>query len=160
MRDLLGTLDAWERDGAVISRAVVVRTFGSSPRREGATMLRADDGRVAGSVSGGCVEGATAEHMAAALSSGEERVVRFGISDSDAWDVGLACGGTIDVLVQPAVPAAALRAARESARDPRASRVVVTPGWEHCLRCWSAVPAAKAGERLSAGPGCKGAAGG
>ena len=112
MRELLPTIEAWRAEGLGLSRAVVVRTFGSSPRREGATMVRGSDGRISGSVSGGCVEGATAEHMAAAAASGEQRLVRFGISDSDAWDVGLACGGTIDVLVQPDVPQAALEALR------------------------------------------------
>lgn len=89
-------------------------------------MLRAEDGRITGSVSGGCVEGATAEHMEAAAASGLQRVVRFGISDSDAWDVGLACGGTIDVLVQPAVPVAALEAVRATLRDRQAGRAIVT----------------------------------
>jgi xanthine dehydrogenase accessory factor len=125
MRELLGTVEAWEADDANVARAVVVRTFGSSPRREGATMLRADDGRIAGSVSGGCVEGATAEHMAQAQLSGEQRVVRFGISDSEAWDVGLACGGTIDVLVQPAVPDAVVEALRAISGDRDAGRAVI-----------------------------------
>ncbi len=126
MRELLPTLEAWEREGAPVSRAVVIRTFGSSPRREGATMLRAADGRISGSVSGGCVEGATAEHMEAAAAAGEQRVVRYGISDADAWDVGLACGGTIDVLVQPAVPAEAVAAVRATSRDRAAGRALVT----------------------------------
>ena len=89
-------------------------------------MVRGSDGRISGSVSGGCVEGATAEHMAAAAASGEQRLVRFGISDSDAWDVGLACGGTIDVLVQPDVPQAALEAVRSTLSDRHAGRAVVT----------------------------------
>ena len=66
MRELLATIDGWAAEGQGIARAVVIRTFGSSPRREGAVMLRAEDGRIAGSVSGGCVEGATAEHLEAA----------------------------------------------------------------------------------------------
>lgn len=127
MRDLFGTLQTWTKEGVPIARAVVIRTFGSSPRREGATMLRAADGRISGSVSGGCVEGATAEHMERASASGAQRVVRFGISDSDAWDVGLACGGTIDVLIQPAVPAAALEAVSATVRDGGGGgRAVVT----------------------------------
>jgi xanthine dehydrogenase accessory factor len=77
-----------------------------------------DDGRLAGSVSGGCVEGAAAEEIWAARKHGKERVIRYGISDEQAWDVGLACGGTIDVLVSPAVPDQALEAARET-RDGR-----------------------------------------
>ncbi len=126
MRELLPTIEAWAQERAGIARAVVIRTYGSSPRREGATMLRAADGRISGSVSGGCIEGAVAERMAQARESGEQRVVRFGISDSEAWDVGLACGGTIDVLVQPAIPAAVMEAVRATAGDRTAARVVVT----------------------------------
>jgi xanthine dehydrogenase accessory factor len=126
VRELLDTLRDWERDGASMARAVVVRTFGSSPRREGATMLYADDGRIAGSVSGGCVEGATAERMAEAQAAGEQRVVRFGISDREAWDVGLACGGTIDVLVQPAIPEAVRAAVEATSQQRDAGRVVAT----------------------------------
>ena len=115
MKELLATLDAW-RDGAAgigVGRAVVVRTFGSAPRPEGAVLLRADDGRIAGSVSGGCVEGAAAEEVERARRDGQSRVIRYGISDEDAWDVGLACGGTIDVLVEPAVAGAVEAAARD-----------------------------------------------
>jgi len=126
MRELLPTIEAWTAEGQGVSRAVVIRTFGSSPRREGATMLRGEDGRISGSVSGGCVEGATAEFMEAAAVSGLQQVVRFGISDSEAWDVGLACGGTIDVLVQPAVPLAALEAVRASHHDRHAGRALAT----------------------------------
>ena len=126
MTDLLRTIEAWSADGFGASRAVVIRTFGSSPRREGATMLRSDDGRIAGSVSGGCIEGATAERMEEAAGAGLQRVVRFGVSDQEAWDVGLACGGTIDVLVQPAIPDAVMQALRETEHDRSAGRVIVT----------------------------------
>ncbi len=126
MRELLPTFEAWTAEGQAVSRAVVIRTFGSSPRREGATMLRAADGRITGSVSGGCVEGATAEHMEVAAATGEQRVVRFGISDSEAWDVGLACGGTIDVLVQPEVPVLALEAIAATLVDRSAGRAIVS----------------------------------
>jgi xanthine dehydrogenase accessory factor len=112
MKELLETLDGWTAEGQPAGRAVVVRTFGSAPRPEGAVLLRADDGRIAGSVSGGCVEGAAAGEIERARADGRERVIRYGISDEEAWDVGLACGGTIDVLIQPAVPAAAVDAAR------------------------------------------------
>jgi len=127
MRELLDVLDDWRADGVTVARAVVIRTYGSAPRREGAVMLAAADGRIEGSVSGGCVEGATAEHMAAARDAGEQRVVRFGISDQQAWDVGLACGGTIDVLIQPFVPPQAVEAARVSSQRRDGGRVVVTP---------------------------------
>ena len=114
MRDLLETLDAWREQGTDAGRAVVVRTFGSAPRPEGAVLLVADDGRLIGSVSGGCVEGAAAEEVAKARASGLTRVIRYGISDELAWDVGLACGGTIDVMVQPQIPTIVASAAAAS----------------------------------------------
>jgi xanthine dehydrogenase accessory factor len=101
MRELLETVRAWQAEGAMLGRAVVVRTFGSAPRPEGASLVATADGRLAGSVSGGCVEGAAYEEIQAARAAGVSRVVRYGISDEQAWDVGLACGGTIDVLVEP-----------------------------------------------------------
>jgi xanthine dehydrogenase accessory factor len=124
MKELLGALDAWRADGVEAGRAVVVRTFGSAPRPEGAVLLYAADGRIAGSVSGGCVEGAAAEAIDAARASGRVRVIRYGISDEEAWDVGLACGGTIDVLVQPFVPVEAIAAARASAGGGAGAAVV------------------------------------
>ena len=127
MKELLDTLQAWQGEGADIGRAVVVRTFGSAPRPEGAVLLYAADGRIAGSVSGGCVEGAAAEEIEAARASGNARVIRYGISDEQAWDVGLACGGTIDVLVEPAVPAAAVDAALASQGAGGHGAAVVTP---------------------------------
>ena len=123
MRELLSTIDAWQAEGLGIARAVVVRTYGSAPRREGSALLLASDGRIAGSVSGGCVEGATVTAIEEARASGEQRVVRFGVSDEDAWQVGLACGGTIDVLVQPAIPSAVL----DATRDLASSRAVISP---------------------------------
>jgi xanthine dehydrogenase accessory factor len=101
VRELLDQIRAWQAEGAVLARAVVVRTFGSAPRPEGANLVATTDGRLAGSVSGGCVEGAAFEEMQAARAAGVARVIRYGISDEQAWDVGLACGGTIDVLVEP-----------------------------------------------------------
>jgi xanthine dehydrogenase accessory factor len=112
MKELLPTLETWRRDGVGVGRAVVVRTFGSAPRPEGAVLLRADDGRIAGSVSGGCVEGAAAEEIDKARANGRARVIRYGISDEQAWDVGLACGGTIDVLIEPELREAQVRAAQ------------------------------------------------
>ena len=112
MRELLEQYDAWRAEGLAVGRAVVIRTYGSAPRQEGSVLLVAEDGRMIGSVSGGCVEGAAAEAVAAARESGHASVIRYGISDDLAWSVGLACGGTIDVLVQPSVPAEVLAAAR------------------------------------------------
>jgi xanthine dehydrogenase accessory factor len=127
MRDLLETLDAWRAEGRDAGRAVVVRTFGSAPRPEGAVLLVSDDGRLMGSVSGGCVEGAAAEEIERARRTGNARVIRYGISDEEAWDVGLACGGTIDVLVQPVVPAGVTTAVAGSLGPRGRSVAAVTP---------------------------------
>jgi xanthine dehydrogenase accessory factor len=127
VRELLDTLDAWQAAGLDVGRAVVVRTFASAPLPAGATLIAAADGRIAGSVSGGCVEGAVATALEEARATGLARVIRYGISDDVAWDVGLACGGTIDVLVEPHVPAAAVAAARAQATDDGSGRCVVTP---------------------------------
>jgi xanthine dehydrogenase accessory factor len=93
-------------------------------------MLLSDDGRVAGSVSGGCVEGATVGYLEEARDSGSQRLIRFGVTDEQAWEVGLACGGTIDVLVQPTVPVEILAAARtvtqDAAADSAHGRAVIT----------------------------------
>jgi xanthine dehydrogenase accessory factor len=118
MRELLPTIDAWRSEGREFGRAVLIRVFGNGPRPEGATLLVADDGSIAGSVSGGCVEGAAAEEIARARRDGCARVVRFGISDEQAWGVGLACGSTIDVLIEPTLRPeveAAARAASDTA---------------------------------------------
>jgi xanthine dehydrogenase accessory factor len=114
MRELIETIDAWQAEGVDFGRAVVVRTFGSAPRPAGAVLLAATDGRLAGSVSGGCVEGAAFEQISAARSDDRARVIRYGISDEQAWDVGLACGGTIDVLVEPRLRPEIARAARSA----------------------------------------------
>jgi xanthine dehydrogenase accessory factor len=114
VKEILDTLDTWRRDGVRVGRAVVIRTYGSAPRPEGAALIYSDDGRIAGSVSGGCVEGAAAEEIARAFESGAWKVVRYGISDERAWSVGLACGGNIEVLIQPDIPAESEAAARSA----------------------------------------------
>ncbi|HUG47991.1 MAG TPA: XdhC family protein [Candidatus Limnocylindria bacterium] len=122
MKELLPTIRTWRGEGVGFGRAVLLRAFGPAPRPAGATLLVADDGRLAGSVSGGCVEGACVEEVLRARRNGEARVVRFGISDEQAWDVGLACGSTIDVLIQPE-----LRPELEAAAGGPGGEVVVTP---------------------------------
>lgn len=137
MEELLPALEAWRAEGRRVGRAVVVRTFGSAPRREGAVLLVADDGRMVGSVSGGCVEGAVAEEVLEAMRTGHSRVIRYGISDEQAWSVGLACGGTIDVLVEPTIRSEVQDAARRrgiavatwlpTGEPPGPIRVVASP---------------------------------
>lgn len=101
MRDVMPDIDRWLQNGEQIALATVVQTWGSSPRAAGAKMALTPSGGMSGSVSGGCVEGATFEEGVAALKNGQARLVHFGVADETAWEVGLACGGSIDVFVQP-----------------------------------------------------------
>jgi xanthine/CO dehydrogenase XdhC/CoxF family maturation factor len=103
MRDILPDIERWIADGEEIALATVVRAIGSSPRPVGAKMAVTRSGRMTGSVSGGCVEGSVFEVALEVLETGRPRLVRYGISDEQAWDVGLSCGGTIDVFVEPLV---------------------------------------------------------
>jgi len=101
MRELLDTFDRWQAAGRRSMLARVVEVDGSGPRLPGAAMAVNEDGEVAGSVSGGCVEGAVVEHALGLLESGGREVVTFGYSDDDAFAVGLTCGGTIHLLIEP-----------------------------------------------------------
>jgi len=92
---------AWARDGRGAALATVVETWGSAPRPVGSQLAVAGDGAIEGSVSGGCVEGAVVAEAQAAIADGRPRLLSFGVSDEDAFAVGLACGGTIRVLVDP-----------------------------------------------------------
>ena len=104
MRDLAADLTRFDAAGPV-ARAVVLGTWGSAPRPAGAVLLASADGRIAGSVSGGCVENAVIEEIAAARMRGTPKRLQYEVSDETAWSVGLACGGTIEVLAEPAVTA-------------------------------------------------------
>ena len=102
--DVLRVLDhaaEWLDDGQPVALATVVQTWGSSPRPVGSRMAIARDGRFEGSVSGGCVEGAVVEAGQASMADGKPRLLTFGVSDGDAWAVGLACGGTVRIYVEP-----------------------------------------------------------
>ncbi len=100
MRDVLDAIEGWRAEGARVAVATVTRVQGSAPRPPGAKMAVTDDGRWVGSVSGGCVEGAVLEEAADVLAGGPPRVRTFGITDEMVWDVGLACGGVIDVFIE------------------------------------------------------------
>lgn len=91
----------WHRAGKGAALATVVETWGSAPRRVGAQLVVGGDGDMMGSVSGGCVEGAVIVEAQEALEDGKHRLLEFGVSDDDAFAVGLACGGRIRVLVEP-----------------------------------------------------------
>jgi xanthine dehydrogenase accessory factor len=101
MRDLLDELDRWRAEGVPVAIARVVDLDGSGPRAPGAAMAVNERGEVIGSVSGGCVEGAVVTEALDVLRTGERKVVTFGYSDDDAFAVGLTCGGTIHLFLEP-----------------------------------------------------------
>ena len=111
MRDVLTDYERLSAFGPV-GRAVVTSVWGSAPRLEGGTLLATEDGRMAGSVSGGCVEGAVVEAIGVAIRTGAPRLIRFTVTHERAWEVGLACGGSIEVFVEPVVRPDLLEAAR------------------------------------------------
>ena len=102
MREILDDIDRWRTSGKKVAVARVVKIEGSGPRDPGAAMAVNEDGEVAGSVSGGCVEGAVVSEALAILSEGSPgRMVSFGYSDDEAFAVGLTCGGTIRLFIEP-----------------------------------------------------------
>jgi xanthine dehydrogenase accessory factor len=105
MREVLNELTEWSKEGEDIALATVVETWGSSPRPLGSKMVVTRSGKMAGSVSNGCIEGAVFEEAQKVLKSREPKVAAFGVADEVAFEVGLACGGHIEVFVQPLGPA-------------------------------------------------------
>ena len=101
MRDILTELKRWWKDNKAIALATVVQTWGASPRGVGSKMAITLDGKVIGSVSGGCVENAVVEAGIQSLKTNRPQLLHFGVTDETAWEVGLACGGSIDVFVKP-----------------------------------------------------------
>lgn len=97
----MGDLRRWRAQGKRVALARVVGVDGSAPRSAGAAMAVTEDGLVAGSVSGGCVEGAVVATALEVLDTGERKVVTYGYSDDEAFSVGLTCGGTIHLFVEP-----------------------------------------------------------
>lgn len=101
MKEILKDIDGWKRDGKRVAIARVVDIEGSGPRDPGAAMAVSEDGEVAGSVSGGCVEGAVVVEALDIIESRDRRMVTFGYSDDEAFAVGLTCGGTIHLFIEP-----------------------------------------------------------
>ncbi|MBU8545257.1 MULTISPECIES: XdhC family protein [Roseomonadaceae] len=98
--DILATAAAWRAAGEDVAIATVVETWGSSPRPAGSRLVVTASGRMEGSVSGGCIEGAVADAARQTMQSGVPQLLDFGISDDRAWEVGLACGGKLKVFVE------------------------------------------------------------
>jgi xanthine dehydrogenase accessory factor len=100
MKDVIADVDEWVARGDDVALATVIDVKRSAPRPPGAKMAVNSRGEVSGAVSGGCVEGAVVAVAEDVLKGGEPRLLHFGIADSEAWDVGLPCGGEIDVFVE------------------------------------------------------------
>jgi len=98
--DVLASAAAWARAGEQVSIATVTETWGSSPRPAGSQMAVTASGRMAGSVSGGCIEGAVADAAQRTMANGTPQLLDFGISNERAWEVGLACGGKLKVFIE------------------------------------------------------------
>lgn len=98
---ILDQITAWRDAGRKVAVATVIKTWGSSPRPVGSQLAVDQTGAMVGSVSGGCIEGAVVEQAIAAMGDGKPRRLEFGVADEDAWHVGLACGGRVEVYVEP-----------------------------------------------------------
>ena len=107
MRDVLPDIQRWQKDGQRVALATLIKAVGPAPRPLGSKLAISSQGSMAGSVSGGCVEGAVFEEAQEVLKSGRPKRLHYGISDDLAWSVGLTCGGQIDVLVERIVDGAA-----------------------------------------------------
>lgn len=99
--DLLDQALEWKSGGQSVAVATVVSTWGSSPRPVGSQLIINGEGQFVGSVSGGCIEGAVVREALEVMENGGTRLLSFGVSHEEAWDVGLACGGKVEVFVEP-----------------------------------------------------------
>ena len=99
--DVLATALTWLDEGRAVALATVVQTWGSSPRPVGSQLAIDANGLFVGSVSGGCIEGAVVQEAFEVMQDGSTRKLAFGVSDEQAWDVGLACGGRVEVMLEP-----------------------------------------------------------
>ena len=100
MKDVLDDVDTWTARGDAIAIATVISVKRSAPRPPGSKMAVNEHGEISGAVSGGCVEGAVVEVAEQVLGGAKPQLLHFGIADEEAWDVGLPCGGEIDVYVE------------------------------------------------------------
>jgi len=120
VRDVLPEISRWKERGDQIALATVVEVKRSAPRAPGAKMAVSEQGEIAGGVSGGCVEGAVVEIAEQVMGGAPPQLLHFGSADSDAWDVGLPCGGEIDVWLQDPQPSRLGETARRGAAYRRA----------------------------------------
>jgi len=133
MREILPDIVEWLAEDETVALATVVETWGSSPRKAGAKMAMTPGGKIAGSVSGGCVEAAVFEAGVETLKTGRPKLLHYGVADEDAWQVGLACGGTIDIFVKPLEQAFFERLRGEIQANQRFAVVTVLQGPDSLL---------------------------
>ena len=151
MRELFADIDRWRAKGEKVALATVVQAYGSAPRKEGAKMAVSEQGEMAGSVSGGCVEADVVLHAQDVLETGEARLIKYGIADEQAFEVGLACGGQIEglerlprqgplILVGNHVTFLEVPVAMAFADNPKITALAKKKSWENPrnLRIWSA----------------------
>jgi xanthine dehydrogenase accessory factor len=149
---------AWRAAGKKVALATVARTWGSSPRPAGSKLAVSDAAEFVGSVSGGCIEGAVIQEALEVMATGASRVLEFGVSDETAWEVGLACGGKVEVFVEavaPEVGRGITRAVLEQLLDARRARrpvVLVTPLDGSAHRLVPVVPVVPLGPVAPAAP--------
>lgn len=104
MQEVIQDIDTWLAENKTVGLATVIQTWGSAPRKAGGKMAITPDGKISGSVSGGCVEGAVFEQAVEAIGQEQGKLLQFGVADETAWEVGLACGGNIRVFVEKLDP--------------------------------------------------------
>ena len=98
--DVLGEAAKWRKGGKTVALATVVSTWGSSPRPVGSHLAVDEDGKIVGSVSGGCIEGAVVSEALEVMKTGTPKILDYGVTNELAWEVGLACGGQIQIFVE------------------------------------------------------------
>lgn len=133
MEEVIADIQRWRSQAEKVALATVVQTWGSAPRKVGAKMAVTASGQLSGSVSGGCVEGAVAEESFEVLKTGKSKLLHFGVADELGWEVGLACGGNIQVFVEP-LDVELWKVITDLITDERAGAIVtVIAGPDHLL---------------------------
>ena len=138
MRDLMPEIERWRQAGKQVAIATIVQVYGSALRPLGAKMACSASGDIAGSVSGGCIEGAVYEEAQKVIKRGRPTLLEYGVANESAWEIGLACGGTIQVWVESLVPEiyAALKQCLDAGQLVALATVIAGPGLGNKLLIW------------------------
>jgi xanthine dehydrogenase accessory factor len=126
MEEILSTILSWEKQGLNYAVATVIQTWGSAPRPIGSVMAVSEKLDMAGSVSGGCVEGAVVKEVKGVLESGKPKILAFGVSNDQAWSVGLTCGGKVTVFLEPVSLQSSLNARLYACLDKQEPCILVS----------------------------------